>query len=97
MNVTPSPKMFEAMTKFTDALVGEEPGKLETTAAARKRRSERRRVMDFLHNFARLTMRVGVQRYFEERGLATMQDPILPSALKPEHHDSGIIASSNDG
>lgn len=81
MDVTPTPKMLEAMKAFTNVLVGEEPLKVETTPAANKLRNDRRRVMDWLHNFCRLSMREGVRRDREARKMPTMEDPIRPNPL----------------
>ena len=62
MDVTPTPKMFEAMQKFTDAIAGEEPGKLEQSVAANRRRQNRAMVIDFLHRFGGACMREGSAR-----------------------------------
>lgn len=94
MDVTPPPGMLKAMLAFTDALVGEAPTAIETSPAAEKRRDDRRRVMDFLHNLVRLSMRVGVGRYYEEQGWPTSEDQIRPSPIKkdPVHSDQIEIA-----
>jgi hypothetical protein len=56
--------MFEAMTKITDAMCGEEPGAFEKSPAAEQRRGNRRAMMDMLHHLVALSMREGVARTF---------------------------------
>lgn len=75
MDVTPNDKMFQAMQSFTDALVGEEPTSVEKSGAADRRRSQRRRVMDFLHTFCALSMREGAAR---------AMNPHRGAAINPE-------------
>lgn len=62
MDVTPTPKMFEAMKNFTDSVVGEEPLAVEKGTAAENRRAARRYTMDFLHRLVHLSMREGAAR-----------------------------------
>lgn len=62
MDTTPSRKMFDAMQKFTDAMCGDEPSKLDHGSAARAVRAKRSACMDFLHGFHSLAMREGVNR-----------------------------------
>jgi hypothetical protein len=62
MDVTPSDKMFEAMKKFTDAVCGDAPSRLEISPGALARRMKRRLTMDFLHQFAAQCMREGLNR-----------------------------------
>jgi alpha-D-ribose 1-methylphosphonate 5-triphosphate diphosphatase PhnM len=62
MDVTPTPKMFEAMQKFTDAIVGEAPMDIEKSAAAEQRRAARQYSMDFMHRLVHLAMREGAAR-----------------------------------
>lgn len=66
MDVTPSPKMFEAMEKVCDMLCGEKPHPKSLGPAADKVRENRRMLMDFLHTFAALCMREGVNRKVQE-------------------------------
>lgn len=67
MDVTPPPKVFEAMVKFTDAIVGEAPLEIERSAAANKRREDRAMCMDFLHRLVHLSMREGAARAMDPR------------------------------
>lgn len=62
MDVTPPPKMFEAMSKFTDAIVGEAPSPLDHSTGAMRRREKRQHVMDFLHGMVAFSMREGAVR-----------------------------------
>lgn len=62
MDVTPTPKMLEAMRKFTDGAFGDEPSPLEVSQGANTRRLRRQASMDWLHQFAGLCMREGVNR-----------------------------------
>lgn len=64
MDVTPPPKMYEAMVKLTDAVCGEEPGKLEQSTAANRRRANRRLMLDVMHNMVAMAMREGAARAF---------------------------------
>ena len=96
MDTTPSPKMYEAMSAFVDAAVGEAPTDVESTAPARKRRQQRRAAMDFLHNLVRLSMREGVGRYVRERGGATVADAVRPNPLKVEGPGSSTILGAHD-
>lgn len=73
MDVTPTPKMFEAMAKFTDAVCGEEPHRLMIGPGASKTREARRQMMDFLHNLVAMSMRVGGARMAKEYGIPTLQ------------------------
>lgn len=71
MDVTPSPKMFEAMAKFTDAMCGEEPHRLLVGPGASKVRESRRAMMNFLHQLVALSMREGGRRMAREYGIKT--------------------------
>lgn len=62
MDVTPTPKMFEAMTTFTDAICGEAPTAIEQSKAANERRDKRALTMDFMHRLIHLAMREGAAR-----------------------------------
>ena len=62
MDVTPTPKMFQAMSGFTDAVCGEAPMKIEQSAGANRVRENRARMMDFLHRLVHLAMREGAAR-----------------------------------
>lgn len=96
MDTTPSPKMYEAMSKFVDSVVGEAPTDVESTTPARKRRQQRRIAMDFLHSLVRLSMREGVGRFIRERGGATVMDTVRPNPLKVEGSGSGTILGAHD-
>lgn len=97
MDVTPTNKMFEAMTKFTDGLVGEAPHPTDHGRGARKVRQQRAMVMNWLHDFSRLNMREGVGRYLREMGQRTVQDEIRPSkGRRLTAVDSSIIANPHD-
>lgn len=88
MDVTPTKKMLESMLAFTEAVAGEEPGKHEQSPAANKRRNDRRRVMDWLHNFSRLNMREGVGRYLRARGQPTVEDHVRPNRVTRAVNDA---------
>jgi hypothetical protein len=62
MDVTPSNKMFQAMSNMTDAVCGEAPLVVESGAAASQRRENRKKMMDFLHRLVHLAMREGAAR-----------------------------------
>lgn len=62
MDVTPSNKMFAAMQAFVDATIGEEPSKLLVGPGASAIRDRRRVAFQFLHSFAAICMREGVNR-----------------------------------
>ncbi len=62
MDVSPSPKMFEAMSRFTDAMCGEPPHRLMIGPGASAVRQQRREMMEFLHRFAAVAMREGAAR-----------------------------------
>lgn len=66
MDVTPSNKMFEAMSKFVDSMCGQEPSVLEVTQAAQERRAKRLMVFEFLHMLVAVSMREGVNRKVRE-------------------------------
>ena len=66
MDTTPSPKMFAAMEKLTDALCGGAPSRLEQSTAANAVRNKRAMCMDVLHNLVTLSMREGVNRAIRE-------------------------------
>lgn len=91
MDVTPTPQMFQAMSAFVDATAGEEPGKLETTPAAEKRRSARRSAFDVLHGLVRLSMREGVRRDRASRGMAVAADEVRPNPLRRAAANSDTI------
>jgi hypothetical protein len=80
MNVTPTPAMFKAMSILVTKLAGEEPGKLEKTPAAERRREARREAFDVLHQLVALSMRTGVARYLQEIGLPTREATSIESA-----------------
>lgn len=62
MDVTPSPKMYESMVKFTDAVAGPAPLDVEKGAGAEHRREVRRFMMDYMHRLVHLSMREGAAR-----------------------------------
>lgn len=62
MDVTPSKKMFESMTKFVDAVYGEAPLGSEKSTAANQTRDSRKFCMDYLHKLVHLSMREGAAR-----------------------------------
>lgn len=62
MDVTPTPKMFQAMSNFTDAVCGEAPMKIEQGTTANRVRENRIKMMDFLHRLVHLAMREGAAR-----------------------------------
>ncbi len=66
MDVTPSKKAFEAISKFVDAVCGEDPSKLDHGAAAQDIRAKRAMAFGFLHQFHALAMREGVIRAVKE-------------------------------
>lgn len=62
MDVTPTKKMFEAMTALTDAVCGEAPLAIEKSSGAEQRRANRQMMMDALHRLIHLAMREGAAR-----------------------------------
>lgn len=62
MDVTPSPKMFEAMSKMVDAICGEDPHSKMVGPGAERVRRNRRLLFDFLHQLVALSMREGAAR-----------------------------------
>jgi len=80
MDVTPSDKMYEAMRRIADVLIGPPPLDIETTPAANRRREERMEFMSLMHTFVAMTMREGARRAFEERGM-----PTAPAPMKGTH------------
>lgn len=80
--MTPTKNQEEAMKLFVDALVGEEPSKLDHGSAANARRARRRHAVEFLYKFAALSMRIGAHRAraalgldHDERALAIWKNP----------------------
>lgn len=73
MDVTPTPKMFEVMSKMTDAFVGEAPHPKDVGPGAIKRRQNRMMMMDVLHNLIALAMREGGSRALREKGYPTIE------------------------
>lgn len=59
MDVTPTKKAFEAMSKFIDATAGEAPSKLDRGPGAQKQREKRTMMFDFLHRFYGVAVRHG--------------------------------------
>ena len=66
MDVTPSDKMFAAMNKMGEALIGEKPSELDHSRGARERRRKWRVYMDVMHQFVGICMREGVNRAIRE-------------------------------
>lgn len=62
MDVTPSPKMFEAMKQLVDATCGEEPSPLLVGPGASAIRIKRTFVYEALHRLVAIAMREGVNR-----------------------------------
>lgn len=83
MDVTPTEPMYRVMSYLTDMFVGEEPGKLEKSAPAEKRRADRRAMMDVLHRLVHLSMREGAARAMDPR-----RQPVVKSALDRATRDA---------
>lgn len=66
MDVTPPDKLFQAMSKFVDALCGPNPSTLEVSRAAQETRMKRAMAFDILHGIVAFSMRVGAQRKMHE-------------------------------
>lgn len=66
LDVTPTKKAFEAMSKFVDGVVGEAPGKLDHGPGAAKQRQAREMAFGFLHRLYGLAMRHGHAAAYEE-------------------------------
>ena len=66
MDTTPSPKMFDAMRKLTDAVCGEEPHPMLVGSGAAAIRHKRIIMMDVLHGLVAGAMREGVNRAVKE-------------------------------
>jgi hypothetical protein len=62
VDVTPTAKMFEAMSSFTTAVCGEAPMKIEKSPGAERIRANRLAMMDFMHRLVHLAMREGAAR-----------------------------------
>lgn len=82
MDVTLTKKQEQALDKFIDAMVGEEPSRLDHGTGATQRRYKRREAKDWLYRFAALSMRVGAERAraslglpHDEQALAIWKDP----------------------
>lgn len=71
MDVTPTPKMLEAMVAFVDATVGEKPHPMDKGPGAIKRREQYEGAMVFLHKMVALSMREGAGRAFRDAGMST--------------------------
>jgi hypothetical protein len=96
VNVTPTEGMYKAMDHLVTATVGDQPGNKETSSAAHDRRQARRQMFDILHNLVRLSMRIGVARFCEERGIPVVKDSIEPDpvakAVREDAPVSNVIA-----
>lgn len=66
LNTTPTAKAFEAMSKFVEAAVGEEPSKLDRGPGAQKLREARTSAFNFLHRMYALAMRHGHAEAYNE-------------------------------
>lgn len=66
MDVTPGPRLFDAMAKLVDALCGEEPSKLMIGGEAARIRERRNMAFEVLHKIVGLSMREGVNRAIQE-------------------------------
>lgn len=88
MDVTPNPKMFQAMSGITDLACGEEPSLLDNSPAAANRRQKRMVVMGILHSLVALSMREGVNRKVTE--LQHQRQPFQDS------QDKDAIARAHD-
>lgn len=82
MDVTLTKKQEEALNVFLDALVGEEPSRLEQSTAANQRRLKRREAREWLYKYAALSMRIGAERMratlglqHDPKALAIWKDP----------------------
>ena len=77
MDVTPPPKMYDAMWKLTDAVCGEAPGVFENGPGANKVRENRALLLGTLHRLVAMAMREGAARAFDpcrtELGAAQVQ------------------------
>lgn len=76
MNVTPTDPMYRAMNTMADVFCGEAPLSVEISPAAMKRRERREIFMSLMHTFVAMTMREGVRRFCEERGMPTNAAPM---------------------
>lgn len=79
MNVTPTPKMFDAMNAMTTAICGEEPSPHMIGPGAEKVRHNRRLMMDFLHKLIHLSMREGAARAMDPHRATTESGIVLPN------------------
>lgn len=66
LNVTPTKKAFEAMSKFVDGVIGEAPSKLDHGPGAARRREARNMAFSFLHRMYGLAMRHGHAEAYNE-------------------------------
>lgn len=93
MNVTPPPGLYKVMAALVDKTCGEAPTDKETTPAADERREVRRAMFDVLHNMVRLSMRVGAQRFCEERGLPVVEDQVKPDPVGKAVRDAQPVSN----
>lgn len=70
MDVTLTKNQVVAIEKFMDAMIGEEPSKLDHSTGAENRRQVRVNARDWLCRFAALSMRIGAERARAALGLA---------------------------
>lgn len=80
MDVTPGPKMFEAMSRFVDSVIGEKPNPMLIGPEANKIRAAREEAFNFLHKLVGLAMREGVNR----------------AVIEARKHRAGILAKPQD-
>jgi hypothetical protein len=66
MDVTPTPKMLQAMKNLVDATCGDEPSPLLVGPGVSNVRVKRAMMMDVLHSLVALSMREGVNRMVKE-------------------------------
>ena len=76
MDVTLTKNQQAALEKFIEAVVGEEPSKLDHGNAANGRRQKRAEAREWLHRFASLSMRIGAHRARATLGLEHNPDAL---------------------
>lgn len=76
MDVTLTKNQLTAMTKFIDAVVGEEPSFLDHSKGANGRRAARLFAREFLVRMMALSMRIGAERHAYSMGIGKHADAL---------------------
>lgn len=96
MDVTLTKPQIVALEKFLDALIGEEPSKLDHGHAANARRYKRQEARNFMHRYAALSMKIGAERARAALGLQAAESA-MPVWKDPKTGAETIMAPVPDG